>query len=45
MRWLNGKSGYHLGTQFQFNGTLIPNAPSDMYCALGKMTKIYVIQE
>jgi CubicO group peptidase (beta-lactamase class C family) len=43
--WLNGKSSYHLpGTQFQFNGTLIPNAPSDMYCALGKNDqKIYVI--
>ncbi|UPT70277.1 MAG: beta-lactamase family protein [Flavobacterium sp. JAD_PAG50586_2] len=43
--WLNGKSTYHLPTsQFQFNGTLIPNAPSDMYCALGKNDqKIYVI--
>ncbi len=43
--WLNGKSSYHLPqSQFQFNGTLIPNAPSDMYCALGKNDqKIYVI--
>ncbi len=43
--WLNGKSSYHLPqTQFQFSGTLIPNAPSDMYCALGKNDqKIYVI--
>lgn len=43
--WLNGKSSYHLPqTQLQFNGTLIPSAPSDMYCALGKNDqKIYVI--
>jgi CubicO group peptidase (beta-lactamase class C family) len=43
--WLNGKSNYHLPqTQFQFTGTLIPTAPSDMYCALGKNDqKIYVI--
>jgi CubicO group peptidase (beta-lactamase class C family) len=43
--WLNGKSSYHLPqTQLQFNGTLIPSAPSDMYCALGKNDqKIYVV--
>lgn len=43
--WLNGKSSYHLPqSQFQFTGTLIPTAPSDMYCALGKNDqKIYVI--
>lgn len=43
--WLNGKLSYHLPqTQIQFNGTLIPNAPSDMYCALGKNDqKIYVV--
>ena len=43
--WLNGKSSYHLPqTQIQFNGTLIPNAPSDMYAALGKNDqKIYVV--
>ena len=42
--WLNGKSSYHLPqTQFQFNGTLIPNAPTDMFAALGKNDqKIYV---
>jgi CubicO group peptidase (beta-lactamase class C family) len=35
--WLNGKSSYHLpGTQFQFNGPLIPHAPSDVIAALGK---------
>jgi CubicO group peptidase (beta-lactamase class C family) len=45
MWWLNGKSSYRLpGIQFQFNGTLIPNAPIDMYCALGKNDqKIYVV--
>ncbi|PZO30352.1 MAG: serine hydrolase [Flavobacteriaceae bacterium] len=43
--WLNGKSSYHLPqTQFEFNGTLIPNAPSDMFAALGKNDqKIYVV--
>lgn len=45
MWWLNGKNSYRLPqTQFQFNGTLIPNAPSDMYCALGRDDqKIYVV--
>lgn len=43
--WLNGKSTYHLPqTQFEFNGSLIPNAPSDMFAALGKNDqKIYVV--
>lgn len=43
--WLNGKSSYHLPqTQIEFNGTLIPNAPNDMYAALGKNDqKIYVV--
>jgi CubicO group peptidase (beta-lactamase class C family) len=43
--WLNGKTSYHLPqTQLQFNGTLIPSAPTDMYCALGKNDqKIYVV--
>jgi CubicO group peptidase (beta-lactamase class C family) len=43
--WLNGKSTYHLPqTQAQFNGELIPNAPADMYAALGKNDqKIYVV--
>lgn len=45
MWWLNGKSNFRLPqTQLQFSGTLIPTAPSDMYCALGKNDqKIYVI--
>lgn len=43
--WLNGKNTYRLpGLQLQFNGTLVPNAPSDMYAALGKNDqKIYVV--
>ena len=45
MWWLNGKTSYRLPqTQIQFNGTLIPNAPNDMFCALGKDDqKIYVV--
>ncbi len=43
--WLNGKSTFHLPqSQLQFNGSLIPNAPNDMYAALGKNDqKIYVV--
>jgi CubicO group peptidase (beta-lactamase class C family) len=43
--WLNGKPNYHLPqTQVQFNGKLIANAPSDLFCALGKNDqKIYVV--
>jgi CubicO group peptidase (beta-lactamase class C family) len=43
--WLNGKSTFHLPqTQFEFSGSLIPNAPNDMYAALGKNDqKIYII--
>jgi CubicO group peptidase (beta-lactamase class C family) len=43
--WLNGKTSYHLPqSQFEFPGSLIPNAPKDMYCALGKNDqKIYVV--
>ena len=43
--WLNGKSSYHLPqSQLEFPGKLIPNAPDDMYAALGKNDqKIYVV--
>lgn len=43
--WLNGKTSYHLPqTQYQFSGSLIPSAPNDMFCALGKNDqKIYVV--
>ncbi|WP_340171303.1 serine hydrolase [Lacinutrix sp.] len=43
--WLNVKNSYYLPqTQFEFNGSLISNAPNDMYAALGKNDqKIYII--
>nr|WP_321244310.1 serine hydrolase [uncultured Psychroserpens sp.] len=43
--WLNGKLSYHLPqSQVEFSGELIPNAPEDMYCALGKNDqKIYIV--
>lgn len=42
--WLNGKDGYRLPqTQLPFNGSMIPNAPDDMYSGLGKNDqKLYV---
>lgn len=44
--WLNGKASFHLPTsQLEFDGHLIPNAPADLYAALGKNDqKIYVVQ-
>lgn len=43
--WINGESSYHMPqSQLTFNGSLIPNAPTDMFCALGKNDqKIYVV--
>lgn len=43
--WLNGKTSYHLpSTQIEFPGKLIPSAPNDLFCALGKNDqKIYVV--
>ncbi len=43
--WLNGKSSYHLPSyQLQISGSIVPTAPNDMFCALGKNDqKIYVI--
>lgn len=45
LTWLNGKSAYMLpGFQVVFNTMLTPNAPVDMYAALGKNDqKIYVV--
>ena len=35
--WLNGKSSYLIPrSQFKFNGALAPNAPEDMFAAMGK---------
>lgn len=43
--WLNGKTSFMTpGFPIAFPGTLIPNAPTDMYAALGKNDqKIYVV--
>lgn len=43
--WLNGKSGAMIpGGQTYYTGTLIPNAPADMYAAMGaEDQRIYVI--
>ncbi len=44
LTWLNGKGSYMLpALQVTFNTNLFPNAPADMYAALGKNDqKIYV---
>lgn len=43
--WLNGKASYMSPQlQLQFSGSLMPNAPNDMFSALGKNDqKIYVV--
>lgn len=43
--WLNGKASHMLPqTQIVFNGNLTPNAPADMFAALGKNDqKVYVV--
>lgn len=43
--WLNGKASFHLPqSQLEFSGKLVPNAPDDMYAALGKNDqKIYIV--
>jgi len=43
--WLNGKSNFMTPqSQIVFPGTLMSNAPTDMFCALGKNDqKIYVV--
>ncbi len=39
--WLNGKASYRLPqTQFTFTGSAVPNAPADMFAALGKNGQI-----
>ena len=39
--WLNGKASYHIPqTQLQFPGPLVPDAPADMFAALGKNNQI-----
>lgn len=43
--WLNGKTNYRIpGSQNVFNGFLVPNAPADMFAAMGaKDQRVYVI--
>lgn len=43
--WLNGKSKYMIpGSQTVYSNSLVPNAPADMYAAMGaKDQRIYVI--
>lgn len=44
--WLNGKASYMLPTsQFVFNGSYAPDAPADMYSALGKNGQILSISK
>jgi CubicO group peptidase (beta-lactamase class C family) len=45
--WLNGKSSFMVpGAQTIFPGYLVPNAPADMYAAMGaKDQRIYVIPD
>lgn len=45
LTWLNGKTSHMLPTlQVVFPGSFAPNAPADMYAALGKNDqKIYVV--
>lgn len=45
LTWLNGKGSYILPqSQVVFPNNLVPSAPNDMYCALGKNDqKIYVV--
>jgi len=43
--WLNGKSSFMVpGGQVQYTGKLVPNAPNDMYAAMGANDqRIYVV--
>lgn len=43
--WLNGKTSFMLpGSQDVYNGTLVPNAPSDMFAAMGAADqRIYIV--
>lgn len=43
--WLNGKSNFMLpGSQTSFTGSIVPNAPTEMYAAMGAADqRIYVV--
>ena len=47
MWWLNGKSTYMLpGLEYVYSGSLIPNAPANMYAAMGyNEQRIYVVPD
>lgn len=41
LTWLNGKNSFMVPqSQFSFNGSVMPNAPDDVYAALGKNGQI-----
>lgn len=41
LTWLNGQDSFLMPTlQFEFDGSIIPNAPEDMFSALGKNDQI-----
>lgn len=45
LTWLNGKSSFMIPqVQFSFNGSAMPNAPDDVYAALGKNGQIINVQ-
>lgn len=45
LTWLNGKSSFMIPqVQFSFNGSAMPNAPNDIYAALGKNGQIINVQ-
>jgi CubicO group peptidase (beta-lactamase class C family) len=42
--WLNGKNSYRLpGSTLTFQGSIVPDAPDDMYAAIGKNGQICMI--
>lgn len=42
--WLNGKQSHRLpSTTFTFSGSIVPNAPDDMYAAIGKNSQLCMV--
>lgn len=42
--WLNGKESYRLpGSTFTFDGAMFPDAPDDLYAAIGKNGQICIV--
>lgn len=45
LTWLNGKSSFMIPqVQFSFNGSILPNAPEDVFAAIGKNGQIINVQ-